>query len=196
MTDIKKHLIIVAHPSTKGFSHAVAKVYKEAAEKKGGEVELINLYDEEWHLDFLTFENIKEDFPKPLVAEKIREKILWAERVIFCFPLWWFDCPAILKNMFDLVFIPGFAYRYDRVFPKSIAKGKLGPRQASLFVTCDSSKWVYRLLLNPMKTNWIVGRIWFCGFKLRNFTLFDRMLFRTEKEKESFLRVAEQVAKH
>ncbi|MGC5324681.1 NAD(P)H-dependent oxidoreductase [Brevibacillus sp. SYSU BS000544] len=54
-------------------------------------------------------------------AEDIREeqeKLLWADFVIFQFPLWWYSVLAILKGWFDRVFASGFVYgnevgRYD-----------------------------------------------------------------------------------
>lgn len=39
-----------------------------------------------------------------------QEKLLWADTVIFQFPLWWFGMPAILKGWIDRVYASGFAY--------------------------------------------------------------------------------------
>jgi len=39
-----------------------------------------------------------------------QEKLLWADAVLFSFPLWWFGMPAILKGWVDRVFAHGFAY--------------------------------------------------------------------------------------
>lgn len=36
-------------------------------------------------------------------------KLLWADTVVFQFPLWWFGPPAILKGWFDRLFVQGFA---------------------------------------------------------------------------------------
>ena len=38
-----------------------------------------------------------------------QEKLLWADTVVFQFPLWWFGPPAILKGWFDRLFVQGFA---------------------------------------------------------------------------------------
>ncbi len=39
-----------------------------------------------------------------------QEKLLWADTVIFQFPLWWFSMPAIMKGWIDRVYAWGFAY--------------------------------------------------------------------------------------
>ncbi len=36
--------------------------------------------------------------------------MLWADAVIFQFPLWWFSMPAILKGWIERVYAYGFAY--------------------------------------------------------------------------------------
>jgi NAD(P)H dehydrogenase (quinone) len=64
-----------------------------------------------------------------------QEKLLWADFVIFQFPLWWYSVPAILKGWFDRVFASGFVYgkeigRYD--------SGGLRGRRAMLSTTTGS----------------------------------------------------------
>ncbi|GGU46525.1 hypothetical protein GCM10010259_41710 [Streptomyces daghestanicus] len=39
-----------------------------------------------------------------------QEKLLWADTLVFPFPLWWNTMPAILKDWVDRVFTSRFAY--------------------------------------------------------------------------------------
>ena len=48
--------------------------------------------------------------PRDIATEV--EKLLWADAVIFQFPVWWFGFPAILKGWVDRVFAYKFAYGY------------------------------------------------------------------------------------
>jgi NAD(P)H dehydrogenase (quinone) len=48
--------------------------------------------------------------PQDVKAEQ--EKIQKAEALVFIYPNWWSDCPAILKGWFDKVWSYGFAYQY------------------------------------------------------------------------------------
>jgi NAD(P)H dehydrogenase (quinone) len=52
------------------------------------------------------------------------DKIVWADLVIFCFPLWWFSVPAILKGWFDRTLAMGFAYGGGRWFETGPFHGK------------------------------------------------------------------------
>jgi NAD(P)H dehydrogenase (quinone) len=37
-------------------------------------------------------------------TKKIQAKITWADELIFIFPIWWGDAPAIVKNFIDCNF--------------------------------------------------------------------------------------------
>lgn len=59
--------------------------------------------------------------------KKEMEKLLWADLIIFNFPLWWFSAPAILKGWVDRVFAMGFAYGGGKgVYDTGVFKGKKG----------------------------------------------------------------------
>ena len=42
----------------------------------------------------------------------IQEKITTADELVFVFPIWWVNMPAILKNFFDTILTGGFAFQY------------------------------------------------------------------------------------
>jgi NAD(P)H dehydrogenase (quinone) len=54
------------------------------------------------------------------------DKVVWADLVIFQFPLWWFSLPAILKGWVDRVFAMGFSYDVGRAYENGIFRGKRG----------------------------------------------------------------------
>ena len=39
-----------------------------------------------------------------------RNKFLWADLIIFQFPIYWFNCPPLMKKWLDEVFTDGWAY--------------------------------------------------------------------------------------
>jgi len=65
------------------------------------------------------------------VAEEQR-KLLWADFVVFQFPLWWFGMPAILKGWVDRVYAHDFAYgvgvhqgsRWGRRYGEGVLEGR------------------------------------------------------------------------
>ena len=49
-------LIITAHPSSKGFTHAIAQKYRETKEKNDHTVEILDLYKTDLKLGYLNYE--------------------------------------------------------------------------------------------------------------------------------------------
>lgn len=187
---MKRILIILAHPSGRGFSRRIAMAYQEAAKEAGHETELLDLYAPENRQDFLSFENIRE-MPADPSVERMQEKISWADELAFAFPVWWNAEPAILKNFFDRNFAARYAYRYVDGKPVGLLKGKT----ARIFMTCDSPKYYQWLMLNPLKHIWWLARLRFCGIRLESYSVADRMFRRTDEEKEEFLGTVRRLAK-
>ena len=186
-----KTLIITAHPSSKGFTHQIAKTYKKAKESLGVKVELMNLYDKKWKQDFLEFENMRE-ITMDKTSQEIQKKIKESQEIIFVAPLWWTDVPAIMKNFIDINFSSGFAFKYDK-------KGKQHPllkdKKARIFMTCDAPSWIYKILLSPTKMLWKIWRLGFCGIKLESFKLFGEKNKQSEEQLQKYLKEVEAIAK-
>ncbi len=185
-----KTLIVTAHPSSKGFTHQIAEAYKKGKESKGHSVEILDLYKTDLKQDYLRFEDIREDLAKPdPVRDAMRAKITEADDIVFVHPMWWVSMPAIMKNFIDVNFGARFAYRYINGRPVGLLKGKT----ASVFITCDGSIWIYRILGMPFKIIWKYPVLKLCGFKVNAFKVFDKKLFRTEAEQQKFLAKVEKI---
>ncbi len=169
-----KTLIVTAHPSSQGFTHAIAGVIKEEREKKSGEVEILDLYKTEHKQDFLRFENIKE-LPKDPVRDAIQAKISGSDEIIFIHPVWWISMPAIMKNFLDQNLTSHFAYQYINGKRHGLLRGKT----TRVYVTCDMPLWLYALLGFPFVPTWVVGVLIYCGLEVKNFSIFRMMNHRT-----------------
>lgn len=186
-------LIVTAHPSTHGFTHAIAQKYRETKEKNGHTVEILNLYTTELHMDFYHFEE-KADMKAPdPVREALQEKIKTADELVFVFPIWNVNVPAILKNFFDGVFTGAFAYQYTKatiIFPKKLLVGKT----ARVFCTCDAFGLLYWLIGNPLRVILQIGVLGWCGIKVKSYTVFDRMRKKTPEDCQKMLARVEKIA--
>ncbi|MEW6722794.1 MAG: NAD(P)H-dependent oxidoreductase, partial [Candidatus Micrarchaeota archaeon] len=120
-------VIIFAHPDNKG-SHnaAVLRHVKARIEAESGKFEVIDLYAD-------GFDPVLRYGPEgPLgdpKVEKYQELLRGAKRLIFIYPVWWYNAPAIMKGFIDKVFTPGFAYSFktDPVkgfYVEQLLKGK------------------------------------------------------------------------
>ena len=90
-------LIVVGHPdpSPDRLCRGLAKAYAEGAEQAGHAVRWVDLAT----LDFPMLRTMQE-FEHGAVPDSLREAaeaIVWAEHIVFVFPLWLGTMPAMLK---------------------------------------------------------------------------------------------------
>lgn len=160
-----KHiLIIVGNPDTATFSGRIADTYKEAAEGVGYIVERVNLSD-------LTFDPILRKGYKEiqtLEPDLIALQGKWnlADHVVIIYPNWWCTMPALLKGMFDRMFLPGFAFNFDKKTKKVIQR--LKGKTARVIVTAGSQSPSMTWFKYGDYTNEIQhGILGFAGMKAR-----------------------------
>lgn len=91
-----KTLVLVAHPSL-----TESRVNKAWAEALAG-------------CSDVTVRDLSAEYPNMDIDVLLEQELLLAnDRIAFLFPLYWYSSPAILKQWFDLVLQPGFAYGVD-----------------------------------------------------------------------------------
>lgn len=188
-------LIVTAHPASYGFTHKIANRYKQEKEDRGDDVFTMDLYKKKYAQPFLEYEDIKKDCKPTATHKLIQDKILWADEIVFAFPIWWFGPPAILKNFLDQNFTSGFAYKYNR---NGIRRELLEGRTARIFATADGPRWVYFLFKLTASMRWKHGVLGFCGIELLSFDIFAEMFKRRgEDVRERLLnRVSERARAH
>ena len=108
----KKILVICANPDAETFSGTVADRYQAAAEDAGHEVHRTNLG--ELQFDPILHKGYKEIQPLEPDLEMLQEKFQWAEHIVIIYPNWWCTMPALLKGLFDRMWLPGFAFNFNK----------------------------------------------------------------------------------
>lgn len=186
-----KKLIITAHPSTKWFTHKIAKSFEKWTIEKWDTVEILDLYDKENTQDYLRFEeasNPEKDEKRDIMQEKIKQ----ADELIFIFPVWWGAFPAIMKNFIDTNLQKGFAFKYsEKWVPNWLLKWKT----AKIFATCDAPWFFYKLIIFPLNIKRYMKLVFeFCGFKINSFNLIDQMRKKWEEERWKILEKVYQIA--
>jgi putative NADPH-quinone reductase len=109
---MKKILVLLGNPDANSFSGAVADKYQQAAEAEGHEVRRMNLgelsFNPILHRGYKEIQALEPD----LVA--LQDNWRWADHTVIVYPNWWNTMPAILKGMFDRMWLPGFAFNFDK----------------------------------------------------------------------------------
>lgn len=139
----KRILVIQGHPdgSEAHLCHALAASYAKGAADAGHSLREIKLAE----LDFPLLRSQKE-WEKGLVPASLKpaqDDIAWAEHIVFFFPLWLGDMPAVLKGFLEQVARPGFAFTREEG-GNPWGNKALSGRSARVVVTMGMPAIVYR----------------------------------------------------
>jgi len=110
--------ILFAHPAKNSFSREVLTVFTRGLGDVGHTFETNDLYATVFNPEMDAADYHREtcwipDAPLPPDVAAEQEKVSRADVLAFIYPVWWSDCPAMLKGWFDRVWTYGFAYFYD-----------------------------------------------------------------------------------
>lgn len=187
----KRTLIVLAHPLGDSYCAALADVVRETLIERGHMVDLIDLYADDFDPRLSAAERAAYFEPNYDIApvEDYARRLCAATHLVFVFPQWWGNCPAILKGFFDRVLVPGVAYdlggRPGEFIPRLTHMEKLWA-----VMTAGSSWWVTKLYLRDPVRRQMQGAIGgFCGrsVSFRMMTYYD-MDHSTDKKRRAFLK--------
>lgn len=134
--------ILQAHPDPAGghLCHALAQAYADGAAAAGREVRVVDVAQ----LDFPLLRTRKDwtDGEVPASLRPAQDTIRWADHLVFFFPLWLGDMPALLKGFLEQVARRGFAFEPEAGNP--LGRKLLTGRSARVVVTMGMPALVYR----------------------------------------------------
>ena len=122
----KKILVLLGHPDAETFSGSLADRYQVGAQDAGHEVRRVNVGDLQFdpilHKGYKEIQELEPDLLK------LQDDFRWADHIVIVYPNWWCAMPAILKGLFDRMWVPGFAFNFNKETKKIIKhlKGKTG----------------------------------------------------------------------
>jgi putative NADPH-quinone reductase len=134
-------LIVQGHPDGDGghLCHGLADTYREAATEAGHSVDVIDLGTLE--IPLLRKPETWEGETDLAFVKDSQEKILAADHLVFVYPLWLGDVPAVLKAWLEQVLRPGFALKINR---SGWNPALLSGRSARVIVTMGMPAFFYR----------------------------------------------------
>lgn len=185
---MKKILIIQGHPNytEPHLCHGLAEAYQQGAKEGGHSVSVIDVAS--LNLPFLTSE---KEFNSDTTLEAVKQaqiKILAADHLLFIFPLWMGDMPAVLKGFIEQTLRPNFAFQYTE---KGLPIKKLKGKSASIIVTMGmpaiAYSWFYRAhSIKSLQRNILK----FSGMNPVKYTLLGGVANASESRREAWLAAA------
>ena len=142
---MKKILVFLGHPDPDTYSGHVADAYESTAREAGHEVVRVNIsdlnFDPILHMGYKHIQELEPDL------KDLQDKIIWADHIVFVYPNWWVSMPAVMKGLFDRMWLPGFAFNFDKVTKKVIQR--LVGKTARIIIICGTH--------TPFMTWWKFG---------------------------------------
>lgn len=185
-----KTLIIFTHPNHQSLSYAFLQQTIKGLEENphSSEVQVLDLYSISFDPRLVFNEHKRRrDMHIDPELESYRQQLLWAEKIVFIYPIWWGRPPAMLLGYIDQLFASNFAYRdTGKLLPEGLLKGKS--------VVCISSMkgpTLYPLywLQNAHKVLMKRALCQFVGIKKVKFFEFGGMEKKNGKQKQKLERI-------
>lgn len=189
---MSKYLIIYAHPSHEGHCGYLLKQVENKFKQKDIDYELIDLYQLNYN-PILKNEELYSAGRKEIDDQNLafQEKIKTAESLLFIYPTWWQNIPAILKGFLDRVFTSDFGFYYKNGLPIGLLKGK----KAAAFTSCGGPILYTRFFTGNSSLKVLLKHVLgFCGMKTKGFLLGSAR--GLEKNKNKLDKISEKIVKY
>ena len=173
-------LIIYAHPNKEGHCGSILRNVEKNLASKNVAYKVIDLYAINYD-PVLKPEEHYTSGHKGVSEQNInfQNEIKIAESIIFIYPTWWQNMPAILKGFVDRVFVAGFSYVYKNGRPVGLLTGK----KSIIFTTTGASRLITKLFMKDTSTKVLAKyTLGFCGIKTNVFYLPEAQRYTSEKE--------------
>jgi len=188
--------VILAHPNTKSFNHAIAAAALEVLKQSGHKVYFHDLYKEQFD-PILSGDEIPKDVSLPLDITMHCTEIAAADGIVVIHPNWWGQPPAILKGWIDRVIRPGVAYEFlEEDSGEGIPNGLLKAKTAIVFNTSNTNvERELKVFGDPLETIWKNCIFDLCGVKSFYRKMFAVVVTSSEEQRNIWLEEVKGIIK-
>jgi len=157
----KRILIIIGHPAKErlSFSEALGAAYMKGAQRSAHEVQILNIA--RLNFDPILHEGYMGEQYQELDITNAQQKILWAEHLVFIYPMWGYMIPGLLKGFLERTLTLGFAYAQNSSNP--LKCGLLQGKSARIIQTMGMPSLIYRILYRAHGAKALRDMLKFCS---------------------------------
>lgn len=107
--------IIYTHPYVGSFNHEILNRLSNSFSKNDEEFEIIDPYLDNFNpiLSEKDLAKYSQGETDDELVKRYQRKIAASDELVFIFPIWWQNLPAMLKGFLDKTMLNGFAYNED-----------------------------------------------------------------------------------
>jgi NAD(P)H dehydrogenase (quinone) len=180
--------VILAHPDTGSFNHAVAKTAVRELSRAGHAVNFHDLYEEGFDPVLPAIE-IPAGAALSLPIAAHCQEIAAAEGIVIVHPNWWGQPPAILKGWIDRVIRPGVAYSFlAGDSGAGVPVGLLRAKTAIVFNTSNTpAEREQAAFGDPLELIWRNCVFGLCGVDDVHREVFGVVVTSTEEQRNEWL---------
>ena len=177
-----KTIIVYAHPNKSGFCGNILSQVIKQLEFQEVDFDIIDLYEIEYNPVMRNEEHYTSGgYEISEQNKEFQEMISEAKNLIFIYPTWWQNMPAIVKGFIDRVFTVGFAFKYEGKMPVKLLKG----RNAVVLTTSGAPRILARFLAGDRAMKVLAkDTLGFCGVKAKGFAIGGAQKLNDDKNKE------------
>jgi NAD(P)H dehydrogenase (quinone) len=165
----KKIVVLVGHPDPKQtITSELGLLYQTSAEAAGHEVKQFHIA--KMHFDPILHEGYKSIQELEPDLKKLQEAITWCDHMVIMYPNWWGTMPALLKGLFDRMWLPGFAFRMRKSKQGTPALGwykKMKGKTSRVVVLSGTHPLLLWMFFGDYTNEIKMAIMWFAGFKVR-----------------------------
>lgn len=188
----KKILIFLGCEDIATNAGMLADAYERGAKAAGHDVHRINICDLKFdpilHMGYKVIQELEPDL------KKFQEEVRWADHLVVLYPNWWSTMPAIMKGLFDRVWLPGFAFKFHKDKPYSWDKLLTG-RSARVIITMNAMPLLERLATGDYTNEIRNGILKFAGFSPVKLSTFGPVERASDDQKALWAKKVEELGK-
>ncbi|WP_144744023.1 NAD(P)H-dependent oxidoreductase [Enorma burkinafasonensis] len=181
-------LVVYCHPYENSFCHGMLDALCRRYEREGTPYEVIDLYADGFDpvLSRAELAVYNEGTALDPLVTRYQQLIAGSDRLVFIFPIWWNDVPAMLKGWLDKVLLAGFSWEATGTG----LKGTLTYIESAEVYTASSNptSFIREQTGDAIQRMFIEGTLWQLGIERGTWENLGGMDTSTPEERAAFLR--------